>query len=225
VHAEVPDLQPAIRAVDRLAESRNVVLPSEGKETLGETRRRLERLSTDAQRLIEINNALDDAEGITVQFDPDSDTVVYRVGDAEMKLKLRRADPSVPIGMGHVTSGAAYDATQEGTPPLPNAELRRELETGLEAFYYSAHRILDLLATIPGLKKIDCREIRIVRNKLVEHASPGTLYSFGFGSTGPRVKPMHRGVAEWNDDGLVPNVQSFVRTIDTAIAVLLSSAT
>jgi hypothetical protein len=55
-----------------------------------------------------------------------------------------------------------------------------------------------------------------VRNNLVEHPNRGAFYSFGYGSTGPRVKPMHQGKQVWNDEGLVPNTRQFVDAIVSA---------
>jgi hypothetical protein len=53
-----------------------------------------------------------------------------------------------------------------------------------------------------------------VRNNLIEHPDKQQLfYSFGFGSTGPRAMPIHKGEPEWNDDGLVPNTIAFVAAI------------
>jgi hypothetical protein len=87
----------------------------------------------------------------------------------------------------------------------------------LDDYYHNAHRVLKLMKSLPGQAGFSCREITIVRNKLVEHPEHGEPYSFGFGSTGPVVRPMHRAGREWRDAGLVPNTESFVNDLARAL--------
>jgi hypothetical protein len=221
MHAQAPSFDKAINQLDQLmAEMATTGLAASDMETLKEARRRLERLAVDAGHLVALNNELVDAEGIKVHFDPDSDTITYKFGDSTMAVRLQRKDPAVPLQVNLLTSGGGYDAGQ----PQENAHVRRQLETGLEAYYDSAHRVLKLLATIQGLRGLWCREVTIVRNKLIEHPVAGSIYSFGFGDTGPRVKPATRGPAAWNDEGLVPNTRAFVEVIAQAIERKLSVA-
>jgi len=225
VHAESPDFAAAIAAVDRLAESGEPPLGPRDIKTLGEVARRLQRLAADAVKLIELNNRLVDFDAISRDFDSDTDTLVFRAGEAAMAVQLIRGDPDTPLTVTHAVSGGAYDAAHDAREPSAQASVRRELETSVEAYYVSAHRVLKLLATVPGLKKMSCKEVIIVRNKLVEHPSRGGIYSFGYGSTGPRIKPMQTRPVEWNDDGLVPNTRAFVKTIEAAIARIVPPAT
>jgi hypothetical protein len=222
MRAEVPSFDATLSSVKQLAESPLIQQSQQHSATLGEVRRRLERLSIEAKRLIELNNILDDTTGIAINFDPGTDALIFKHDDVEMKIQLRRENPEIPLQISHLTSGEAYDATREAHQSPDRTHLHQELESTIEIFYYSAHRVLKLLQTIPGLKKLSCREITIVRNKLVEHAPLGSFYSFGCGSTGPRIKPIYKNPIEWNDEGLVPNTRSFLKSIETGIKRLLS---
>jgi hypothetical protein len=73
-----------------------------------------------------------------------------------------------------------------------------ELRTDLSNFYRTAHRLLDVIRTVPGFEAIRCREITIVRNKLLEHTDEkegrGPLWSFGYDmKRGPVLAPVWRG--------------------------------
>lgn len=211
--AETPTLTPAITAVREYSAAHMDELSPQQAQTLLEVERRLERLEVQAAELIEINNRLWAREGFGVSFDPESDTIIVSFGDHEQRLKLNRADPDVPMSMRLLSATSAYHA---GMPPHSDEEeqvLRIELEEKLESYYQSAHRVLKLFGTIPALSKIRCLPITRVRNNLIEHPDTGALYSFGVGSTGPRVKPLYRGNHSFNDEGLVPNTREFVEAI------------
>jgi hypothetical protein len=210
VTPEPPSLKPAIDAVEDFAASQGSQLGPKAQETLREVSRRLTRLSVLATELVEINNRLMANEGLSVDFDPATNTLVLRGAGIEQRFQLRRANPDVPITMRPLTEGGAYRA---GSAEDGDSDLRLELESKIEGFYQSAHRVLKLLGSIPELSKISCMPITRVRNNLIEHPDDGALYSFGFGSTGPRVKPMHEGDSRWNDDGLIPNTVAFVSAI------------
>src|ERR1043166_5325175 len=74
-----------------------------------------------------------------------------------------------------------------------------ELRVLLEAFYWSAHRVRDILrdadeAALPGIGRFESIGVRNVRNHLIEHpdAKSGVLL-FGFatgGPVGPQLKPV-----------------------------------
>jgi len=225
VHAETPDFTAAIAAVDRLAGSEKVGLSPRDVKTLGEVVRRLQRLAVEAARLTELNNRLVDSDAVSIDFDSESDTLVFRAGDAEMRLQLLRGEPDTPLRVSHLTNGGAYDAAHDAREPSAEAPVRRELETTVEAYYNSAHRVLKLLATVPSLTKISCRQVTIVRNKLVEHPDKGSIYSFGYGSSGPRIKPLQTRPVKWTDEGLVPNTRAFVNAIVAAVANTVAPAT
>ena len=218
MNPEAPSLQPAIDAIQDFMNKQ--ALSEEAQEALREVMRRLERLSIEVKELIDINNRLLTASDMAIktEFDASTDTLVVRAGGAELKIQLRRDDSNLPIKPNTLTEGEGYPAGAGEEIPLEEAQLRHELETKLEAFYYSAHRVLKLFGRTPALPKIKCMAITQVRNNLIEHPKDGTSYTFGTGSTGPRVKPMHKGDPAWNDEGLVPNTRDFVDAIVTGLA-------
>jgi hypothetical protein len=212
--AETPTLVPAIQAVADYAERHQGDLSPEHAQIFLEIRRRLERLGTQAAELIDINNRMWDKQGMKVDFDPSTDTMILSVGGVEQRrLKLKRADPNVAIQMVGSTAASGYHAGTSQPADEEEQRLRLELEEKLESYYQSAHRVLKLFGRVPGLAKVRCVAISRVRNELIEHADDGALYSFGAGSTGPRVKPMHRDAPQFNDEGLGPNTRAFVDAI------------
>jgi hypothetical protein len=214
--AETPSLHPAIEAVADYVNANGDTLSSEHVEILLEVGRRLERLQTQAAELIEINNRMWDKQGFKVEFDAQTDTVIFSSQGVVQRLKLNRADPNVPIKMHNATASSAYHAGNSEPTDEEEARLRVELEEKLESYYQSAHRVLKLFGRIPNFRKVKCIPVSRVRNELIEHPEDGALYSFGTGSTGPRVKPMHRGTPKFNDEGLVPNTRAFVEAIVAA---------
>lgn len=208
-----PVLAPAIQAVSGYVERRRTDLLPEQVEILLEIRRRLERLEAQAHKLIGINNRMSEKKRFNVDFNSSTDTIIISVGGKEQLLKLNRADPNVPMQMRELVSGSAYHAGISQTSDEEEQSLQAELEENLESYYQSAHRVLKLFGRVSCLPKIKCVAISRVRNELIEHPDDGALYSFGIGSTGPRVKPMHRGTSKFNDEGLVPNTQDFVDAI------------
>jgi hypothetical protein len=213
VIAEKPTLVPAVQAVAQYAERHQGDLSPEHAQVLLEIRRRLDRLGAQAAELIDINNRIWVKQGFKVDFDPSTDTVIVSIEGEEQRLKLKRADPNVPIQMKGLTAGSGYHAGTSQPSDEEEQRLRLELEEKLESYYQSAHRVLKLFGRVPSLAKIKCVAISRVRNELIEHPDDGALYSFGTGSTGPRVKPMHRGTPKFNDEGLVPNTRAFVDAI------------
>ena len=208
-----PTLSPAIQAVTEYVEKQRDNLSREHVEIMHEIRRRLEKLEAQAAELININNRLLKKQGINVDFDSTTDTITFSVGGMNLQHKLNRAEPDIPMKVTGLLSGSAYHA---GTLHATNEEehnLQIELEEKLESYYQSAHRVLKLFGRMSCLSKIRCVAISRVRNELIEHPDDGALYTFGVGSSGPRVKPMHRGAPKFNDEGLVPNTLAFVEAI------------
>jgi len=214
---ERPSIAAAALAVSNYGKVREKALSTGEVEAIREISRRLERLAAQFDDLMALNDKFMALQGFSVDFDPATDTVIFKVGDVERRVQLKRADPSVPIQMRRLTEGGAYLAGSEAAT-ADEPQLRLELEAKLESFYQSAHRILKLFGTIPELSRIRCAPITRVRNNLIEHPPAEQFYSFGFGSTGPRVKPMHRGTPAWNDEGLIPNTGAFVSAIVDGIA-------
>jgi hypothetical protein len=130
--AETPALEPAVQAVREYADAHASALSSKHTETLFEAARRLERLGVQAAELIEVNSGLWLKEQFDISFDPGSDTLVISVGDFQQQLKLRRADPDVPIRVRGLTAGGAYHAGTAKSSDEEQEALRNELrgETG-----------------------------------------------------------------------------------------------
>lgn len=210
---EIPTFKPALDAIVDFTESNSPKLTPSQNQTLLEVKRRLERLEVQVSTLMTINEKLILKEGFKTDFDPSTDTMTVSFGGQEMKVKLRRADPNIPIKMRDLTRGSAYHAGNDDSVDEEEKKLRIELETELESYYQSAHKVLKLLGTIPGLSKIRSVPITRVRNNLIEHTPNGATYTFGVGSTGPRVKPMYQGELVFNDEGLLPNTQEFINSI------------
>jgi hypothetical protein len=217
MHASAPSLAAAIAAMEHYSAAKQSSLNQDQKATVHEILCRLQRLAAEVASLIDINNQLSDSDGLSTDFDASSDTLTVRGAEGmELSITLPRANPDVPIEM--VQHAAAHSTRPDSNETAEVKDLRHRLETTLEAYYYNAHHILKLIQTLPGLKGFECREVTIVRNKLVEHAKSGSIYTFGYGSTGPLVKAFQRGEhREWNDEGLVPNTVKFARAIESTI--------
>jgi hypothetical protein len=173
-------------------------------------------LSEQGQQLIELNNVFLDSNALRVTFDESTDTVTVRAPGIEQSIKLNRADPNVPITMIGLTGGGAYHV--DAKPAGVSESQRLAYEGLLEDYYHNAHRVLKLMKLLPGHGNFKCQEITVVRNKLVEHPAQGEPYSFGFGSSGPAVRPMHRSGRPWRDEGLVPNTERFVEALARALS-------
>jgi hypothetical protein len=211
--ATAPDISPASKAVAEFEQRQRANLIAEHGQILSEIQRRLSRLQRQASELIDINNRMWAKRGIEMRFDPLDESIVLSVGGVERRLKFERADPNIPIAAGASTGTSAYHAGNSDNADEEEQVLRLELEEKIESFYQSAHRILKLFRRIPSLERIKSPAVTRVRNNLIEHPSDGSLYSFGVGTTGPRVKPMYQGTQEFDDDGLVPNTAEFVAAI------------
>lgn len=206
-----------IATVDRWTQC-HVNISSTDRQATNEIQRRVERLQTSFARLTDINSRLMELAPLKTSFDASTDTLVGSLGDLEVRLKLNRADPEVPIKFTKLTEGVAYAAGQVSVDSDAELEaLRAEMEGLLESYYYNAHRVLKLVQGLPGMRNFKCKEIVVVRNKLVEHADHGVFYSFGYGSTGPRVKPIGPPGRQWNDEGLFFNTKQFLDALTTQV--------
>jgi hypothetical protein len=82
------------------------------------------------------------------------------------------------------------------TPGTPVAERWRRIEILTVAFYYFAHRYLDILKDIFGIS-LNVKDIRLVRNKMLEHPDEkGGVMALNFGydlPNGPVIKPFGAG--------------------------------
>ena len=133
---------PAIKVLQKFKAGPSQLSPAQ-QETVAEITQRLRRLDNDVGRPIGLNNRFLKRSPLKTEFDPSTDTVTFRVGDVERKLKLKRANQAVPLTMRRLTAGGAYKS-DSATPEqlgLSNRE-RHEFEGLLEEYYNNAHRIL-----------------------------------------------------------------------------------
>jgi hypothetical protein len=220
VHAKSPSFDQAISAI--AAYKAKAGLTEAQRDIVAEIERRMARLDAAAWELVAINNKLIDATetDFKTHFDPETGTFTVEVpGGKPLQVTFPRLNPDVPGTMEKTAVAGIYHAGDEPKDDRDRGALEQQLENRLEQYYYSASRIRDLVRQLPGRKKFDCRAITMVRNKLVEHPKANLPYTFGFGSPGPTVRPVHvsRGAEpakrEWTDGGLVPNTEAFVTAL------------
>lgn len=212
----VPNIRDAYKDVVAFIRRNASYLRESQMEAASELKRRIKRMEGDFNRLIKINNLLLEAEMPHLEFEESTDTITITNKGHSRSIKLNRADPNVPIQLLGSTSIGAYKAGSQ-KPSMSDVEsenLKMLMEQMLEHYYANAFRITKLVQVVTGSKKYHCSEITIVRNKLIEHPDTGSIYSFGFGTNGPVVKPIQRrGQRKWNDKGLVPNTTALVESL------------
>ncbi len=143
-------------------------------------------------------------------------------------LKLKRADPNVPIGLGNATKAYARggEARELYNPDVRDMEGKLERETF--SFYQIAHRITHITETLPSLKSFTCPAIRIVRNHLIEHpegkSSGVTRDTFSYSKNeGPCVKGLRVGEqAQHRDEGFKKNSDRFIANLTTTLQQALN---
>lgn len=173
---------------------------------LHEVRARLRQMEWAHGRMLEIEASLEAETRSTMPTGSASDRVLLLYTDA--------AQPDCTTFL------------HASLPPQPADELRLLLE----AFYYSAHRIRDILRDnrddLPGLSSFEASGARDVRNHLIEHPTrkSGVLvFSLKCGGpVGPQMKPLRWSLDEPGtaDAGLHRNTDEFL----TNMARALSSA-
>jgi len=101
------------------------------------------------------------------------------------------------------------------------------LQADTSTFYYRAHRLLGVLEALPELEGVECNEIRIVRNQLLEHAGQGKSnredWSFGFADeVGPQLRPLFRGSQppSHSDPGYIPNRDALIAALTDALSAV-----
>lgn len=221
-HAEKPDVRPAYKAAVAYVERCvNAMTPAQ-VDTASELKQRIRRLENDCYQLVRMNNQLVDAESWQMRFDEESGTMTIAYRGGEMSYRLKRAKPDVPVKLRSHVSMNVYDASRDdrSTEQPDHVEsLKMSMETRLEHYYENAFRITKLVQQLTGDAKDHCEEITMVRNHLIAHPKfPATIYSFGFGSSGPVVKPVQRaGPRAWDDAGLVLNTRALVAWLIRAL--------
>jgi hypothetical protein len=210
----LPLLQ-AIKALRQFQDNSETSLSSHDFETMKEIETRLLRLANQYVELLNINTRLMEIDPYRIcnSFDPSSDTITFDVGDKSFHIKLRRANPNIPISLDGETIIGFYEPRIEPDESEEITKLKSRMEILLEGFYQSTHRILKLVSTLPGMAKVESHAITMVRNKLIEHPDIGDFYTFGWSTNGPMVRPLHRPGRKWVDSGLIPNTQEFTNIL------------
>lgn len=151
-------------------------------------------------------------------YDPEREAFMQEVGGKTVELyKLNRAAPDTPITVLAAFQGSVFVPganSPTGAPPKASAEAEKELSAEVEAFYYAASKFWDLLEQ-QILRKRNSKFIgvKMVRNRLLEHAIKGAVNSFGATDVnGPVVKPMRSAGEDVapHDPGLIPNVSELL---------------
>jgi hypothetical protein len=137
-----------------------------------------------------------------------------------------------PVRRKHVFTEASLSSSDPKVQAVLSVGDADRLRVYVEAFYYSAHRVRDILrdhkADLPGLLGFEAEGVRNVRNHLVEHTSRGNGVLVPSIACGGPVGPQLR-LLRWSldppgtqDRGLPANVAEFLsglqRTIQRAIS-------
>jgi hypothetical protein len=149
--------------------------------------------------------------------------------DAKLDATGRARSPeSQPVVLKQIFSdGGRPDCTTHRHAQLP-FEIQDEVRVLLESFYYSAHRVRDILRdgreALPGVASFEAVGVRNVRNHLVEHPSKkgGVLVpSIATGGpVGPQLKPLRWSLDEsgTHDAGLHANAAEFATAFDASMS-------
>jgi hypothetical protein len=215
--------QPYAAALAAIQRFRQRIAPTgEQERRLAEISRRLLRLSVNFHRLMDINRKLTEQHFSEVHFDAETDMLEFSAGGRTRRLKLKRENPDRPIRFGGSINMGIFGAGADKSGSKEGLSLRVELEERLESYYQNAHQVQKLVTDVlkPKRKnKFECRPITMVRNRLIEHPRPEDqlVYSFGYGTFGPVVRPTAKsGEREWVDSGLASNTAVFDKALATA---------
>ncbi|GEM_PF-3462015 len=144
-----------------------------------------------------------------------------------LKLKLKRADPNVPVKLENET--IVYNRDQSNNlRPRRLIEKEKKLERLTEEFYIKADRITHITERLPGLESFKSPSIRIIRNHLIEHPegknSQITYDSFGYSRlNGPYIKGLRRGdKMKHIDNGFRKNCEEFTKNLKETLKKALS---
>lgn len=150
--------------------------------------------------------------------------------DGKLQEKAREYQPPGKPAVGVLklifTDTGRPDCRDHKHAKLPFAACD-ELRLLLEAFYYSAHRVRDILqdgaAELPGLSHFEAIGVRNVRNHLIEHPSRKSgvlIFSYAAGGpVGPQLKPVRWSLDPpgTQDNGLHKNAKEFEEALDRTL--------
>ncbi len=193
---------------------------NEQKDLANEMKNKLADLCAISDEIVDLMNALFPEGFLT----PDEDDVVSFMG---LKIRLKRANPNVPIKLDNAS--VAYPRGDGERAQTKNTELEKKLERRTIEFYQTAHRIIHIAENIPGLKDFKCKEVRIIRNHLIEHPdskdSKITYDSFAYSKNeGPYVKGLRKDSQSGHRDrGFKANSASFLTGLEKVLIQCLNS--
>ena len=221
----VPSYAALIALVEEYYSVYKNILYQSQLSSLNEVRRRLSRIQKLSEELIVLNNKLVENNE---HFHTDLDFIngfKVNIDGQEHIIKLKRKDPNVPIQLVGKAAMSAYSANNNEMEDEQISNMKIEFEEKVESFYQSAHRIKNLVKYLPSLLKFECLEITMVRNKLIEHTDGRHIYSFGFGSYGPVIKPERpQNESEFHDKGLIHNSKTFIESLELKFKEAISHA-
>jgi hypothetical protein len=156
--------------------------------------------------------------------------------EAELEAEARRTNPAgrseadrVVLIYTDTARPNCETLLHASLPPQPADELRLLLE----AYYYSAHRIRDILRDnrddLPRLSSFEAAGARDVRNHLVEHPTKKSgvlVFSLKCGGpVGPQLKPVRWSLDEEGtlDSGLHENTAEFLSNLARAMSSALEA--
>jgi len=82
-------------------------------------------------------------------------------------LRLKRADPTVPIKRVQSAVGYVRGAPADSISSPEIRDLERKLERATISFYQLAHRVTHITEKLPRLTSFKCSSVRVVRNHLL----------------------------------------------------------
>lgn len=129
----------------------------------------------------------------------------------------------IPFGMHQKGDNEAVDRVI-----YRKIEITDELEFLTEAFYYFAFRLRRIIRGLPGLNGFECKGVRDVRNKLIEHPegrdSEVYILSFGHGGEqGPVIKAIRydHQTEVFKDSGLFTNATELKKNLEQRLSLYL----
>lgn len=179
-----------------------------------ELRTRLEQLRVRYLAALELNDeCLAKLIPKAPWFDPTREALVQEIDGKIVELvKLERRDPNIPLQVFSLLNASTFvpgSSSEKELAERRTSEAEIRLGAAVEDFYYASSRFWDLVEKdYLGKGKSRFIGVKMVRNRLLEHAEKGAINSFGATDTqGPLVKPLRNalGTEKRLDRGLIRN--------------------
>jgi len=213
---------------DKYSEHQKSSLTKGNLLSIQEIKRRIQRISFLSSQIMDLNNQLLTKDDLLSVFSVDGDSIIMDIDGQKTRVKFKSLDPSKPVQIEQTDKASAYVAKPEETKEDENQlVLKIELEEKLESYYQNAHKIINLSRELPGLKNLKCMEIKIVRNKLIEHPTGEHIYSFSYSeSGGPAINPVKpkNTENEFYDNGFLHNSEIFIQRLSEKIDKIIKES-